>query len=139
MAIEKYKLSQVAKAIKDNNGLLTYAAKALKCDYHTIQNYINRHPSLRKVRDEIDDTILDLCENKIHELINDGDADSIWKYIKYKGRKRGYIESTDSNVSLKGTLNTNTTINKLAEEIRNDADASEHLNSLVAKLASSND
>ena len=57
---------------------------------------------LRKVKEEIEESYLDLAESKLMKKINEGDNGSIFFYLKCKGKKRGYIENQRLELTGKG-------------------------------------
>lgn len=75
MAKQRYSKSQIRKALHDNNGLETYAAKQLGCTYKTIRNYINRYPELAEEVFALRCKVSDIAQNNIMVAINNGDID----------------------------------------------------------------
>lgn len=67
---DRYKKQEIIAALKKANGLQTVAADILGCEYHTVQKYINKHPSVMKAYRQAKVKVSDKAENNIHEAIN---------------------------------------------------------------------
>jgi hypothetical protein len=89
---ERYKVKQVAEALRNAAGLKSLAAEQLGCVPSTITNYISRHKSLEKVEAEALEATLDLAEDRLIQNIREGKEASIFFYLKCKGKLRGYVE-----------------------------------------------
>ena len=97
----KYEPSKVIKALKESNGLVTHAAKLLGCDYHTVQNYINRHKKIQKVQQACREVVSDMAENNLYKNIKEGDVGlSQWWLTKHR-RERFGNEAVEVNVKTK--------------------------------------
>lgn len=95
MAKKKFKVSQVAEALRNSGGIYTGAAQQLNCVTSTIANYVNRSPKLQALVAEIEEQHLDLAETKLIRAILDGNLTGIIFYLKTKGKLRGYTERAE--------------------------------------------
>ncbi len=95
MAKKKFKVSQVAEALRNSGGIYTGAAQQLNCVTSTITNYVNRSPKLQALLAELEEQHLDLAETKLIRLMLDGDKTAIIFYLKTKGKGRGYTERAE--------------------------------------------
>jgi hypothetical protein len=91
----RYTVDQVVQAIRESNGLLASAAVRLKCRYQTVWSYAQRYPEVQKAIEEQKETVLDLAEGKLYQAIQKGEAWAICFYLKTQGRKRGFLERHD--------------------------------------------
>ena len=91
----KFKPSQVAKAIRMANGLLSVAAHALGCSREAVRNYTERYPVCRKAVQEAREVVLDVAEGKLMEQIRNGNLSAIALALKTIGKARGYVERTE--------------------------------------------
>lgn len=69
----------------------------------TRQTFYNRKAKSKKLEELIndaDEALLDFAESKLMEKINDGDTTSLIFFLKTKGKKRGYIERVENDVSV---------------------------------------
>lgn len=72
---------------------------ALNISRQTFYNWRERYPALKKALQDADDAILDWAETKLIESINDGNLTALIFFLKTKGRKRGYVEQVDTNIT----------------------------------------
>lgn len=96
---------RLLEAMLKFHGNVAKSCEAVGISRNQYYVYYNNDPLFKKEIDEIDEFNLDFVEYKLFENINDRDKASIFFYLKYKGRKRGYIDQTDVNLS--GNLDIN--------------------------------
>ena len=94
---EKFKLEHVKDALRASGGIVIGAANKLEqaygsCAPATVRNYIRRHSSLQRFRDEIVEDTLDLAETALIKGIAADNMTAVIFYLKTKGRERGYVE-----------------------------------------------
>jgi hypothetical protein len=105
----KFKVADVAAALKKSAGVLSGAAQILaqaygSCDRETVRNYLERYPRLRQVVDETIEHTLDLAE---HKLISAIDKDHDWAirfFLETKGKHRGYTKRQEITGSMTARL-----------------------------------
>ena len=56
--------------------------------------------TIKETIDALNEETLDYAESKLLQSIRDGNVTSIIFYLKTKGKKRGYVEQVDNNVSI---------------------------------------
>jgi len=88
---DRYSLDEVAEALRKTDGLVTYAAKRLKCTYQTVIHYIARYPELEEVREQAREGLIDLSESKLVSKIKAGNLDAVKYHLDRIGKKRGYV------------------------------------------------
>jgi len=71
---EMYDPEAVAEAIREAQGNLTEAARALGCHRSTLYNYCERYESCRAARDESRNELVDKAHDVYHEILEDDDA-----------------------------------------------------------------
>lgn len=98
------KKSAMIQALEKNLGVVTYAAKAVGIDRGTHYLWMEKDPVYKKAVEGIADIALDFAESKLHEQIRDGEVTSTIFYLKTKGKKRGYIEKTETDVNLNANI-----------------------------------
>jgi hypothetical protein len=89
---QRITIAQIEKALKDNNGVATFAAKALGISYSTMRRRIRAHPKLREIQEGETEKILDVAEHQLFKQIAQGSIAAIIFFLKTKGKHRGYIE-----------------------------------------------
>jgi len=79
--------------------LITYAARTLGVDPKTVRDYIARFEICDRAYREARQTTGDLCELRLFEAINRGEAWAIQLYAKTQMRDRGYGDKTQIEIS----------------------------------------
>lgn len=99
------------KALSKSLGVVTPACK--QCDIHrsTFYDYYNDDPVFKLAVDDMQNVALDFAETSLHSQIKEGVPSSTMFYLKTKGKKRGYIERTESE-----NINKNTNVEMTPEE-----------------------
>lgn len=87
------------KALESSLGVVTTACNAVGVNRGTFYGYYNNDPEFREAVDEIENVALDFAESSLHQQIADKIPASTIFYLKTKGRKRGYIERNELDVS----------------------------------------
>jgi hypothetical protein len=95
MSTERYTTKQVIDALQRAKGMVSLAAKNLKCDPSTIRNYIKRYPSVAEAMKEVREATTDIAELSLYRAIQEGQAWAVSLYLRTVGRDRGYGERTD--------------------------------------------
>ena len=102
MATERYTTGQVIEALEAAHGIKARAAELLKCDRHTVDNYIKRHPTVERAYENLRETLVDRAERGLLVLING----NYWPAIRYTlstlGRDRGFVKRQETDITSKG-------------------------------------
>ena len=96
----RYKADQVAQAITQAKGFVTYAAKILGCDRSTVHNYIKQYPVCKDALQDARHSMLDNAELQLLRQINKGNITAIIFTLKTIGKHRGYVERHDIGLAL---------------------------------------
>lgn len=89
---DKYKVSDIIKAIKATKGMVYLAARQIGCAPNTIYNYAKRHPSIQKAIDEERGVFLDTTELALARAVQQGEGWAVCFALKTLGKGRGYVE-----------------------------------------------
>jgi len=103
MASRKYTTEQMIDAIKGTGGVKTVIAQRLECHRHTVDNYIERHPTVKRAYEAERETVADFAESVVignirlafkkqkedQEVVDSTDAK--W-FLAMKAKDRGYAE-----------------------------------------------
>ena len=100
------KKEELIKALIRNLGNVTQSCQDVGMSRDRYYVYLRTDKEFKRKVDDIDNIQLDFVESKLIENIKAGDKGSIMFYMRYKGRKRGYTDSIDLNVS--GNINITT-------------------------------
>ena len=93
---------KLLKALEKSMGIVTNACKIVNLDRTTFYRYYNEDQQFADDVDKVQDYVLDFAESKLLENIKDKKETSIIFYLKTKGRKRGYIEKKETDITTNG-------------------------------------
>lgn len=83
-------LRKAEKALRENQGIITYAAEACGVARQTLWKFMQKHPELREVQEEASEVLLDIGEKHLTSAIEKGDMKTIRWHLERKGKDRGY-------------------------------------------------
>ena len=79
-------------ALEKSLGIVTTACKIVDCNRSTFYKYYNNDQDFKNAVDELENLTLDFVESKLHKQIKDDNTTATIFYLKTKGKKRGYVE-----------------------------------------------
>ncbi len=86
------------EALEKSLGIVTTACKTVGISRQTHYNWLN-DPAYKEAVDGIQEMALDFAESKLHKSIESGSDTATIFYLKCKGKKRGYIEKSELELS----------------------------------------
>jgi len=89
---ERYTAQQVIQAIQDTGGIKDKIARNLGCHRHTVDNYIERYPTVARAYKAEREKVLDLAESRLFKKLEDGFWPAIRYYLSTLGKDRGYVQ-----------------------------------------------
>lgn len=89
-------------ALEKSLGIVTTAAKSAGIDRSTHYEWYNQDPDYQKAVNDIADIAIDFAESALHKQIQSGEVSSTIFFLKTKGKKRGYIEKQELDISGEG-------------------------------------
>lgn len=99
----KFSVQEMAKALEESKGLVSIAARRLKCSPTTVRSYMKLHPTVQQVVDDQSESLVDIAELKLLEAVQvRGEPWAIALVLKTKGKNRGYVEKTQQEISAPG-------------------------------------
>ena len=87
------------EALEQSLGVVTTACKIVDCNRSTFYKYYNNDLKFRESVDELQNMTLDFAESQLHKQIQDGNTTATIFYLKTKGKRRGYIERKEVEVT----------------------------------------
>lgn len=90
---------QVIEALSECYGIVTDACRKTNVPRSTFYNWMNEDSEFKSAVDDIQEETLDFVEGQLHKQIAKGEVSSTIFYLKTKGKKRGYIEKTETELS----------------------------------------
>lgn len=98
------KKEDMLKALEVTLGIVTSACILAKVSRSQHYHWMNIDPEYKTNVLDMDNVALDFAETSLHEQIKDKVPSSTIFYLKTKGKRRGYIETTSIEVTEKKPL-----------------------------------
>ena len=89
------------EALTESLGVVTVACRKVGIPRKTHYEWYNKDDDYRQAVDDLADVALDFAESMLHKQIQDKDTTATIFFLKTKGKKRGYIERTEIDASIK--------------------------------------
>ena len=93
------KKKALLKALEKTMGVVTPACKSVDIARSTYYEWLKEDEEFSLKVDELQNVALDFTESKLYQSISDGNTSCIIFHLKTKGKKRGYIERSEMDVS----------------------------------------
>ncbi len=89
----------IIEALEKSLGIVTTACKKVGVGRTQYYQWLIDDKKFSKEVDDIQNIALDFAESQLHQQIGDGNTSATIFYLKTKGKKRGYIERSELDVS----------------------------------------
>ena len=93
------KKEAILKALENSLGVVTVACKQTKTPRSTYYKWLKEDKEFAQSVKEIENIALDFAESQLHTQMKDGSTSATIFYLKTKGKKRGYIERSELDLS----------------------------------------
>jgi len=93
------KKESLLKALENSLGVVTVACKNADIPRSTYYKWLKEDEEFSKAVKEIENIALDFAESQLHTQMKDGSTSATIFYLKTKGKKRGYIERSELDLS----------------------------------------
>jgi len=103
------------EALEQSLGVVTTACKIVGCNRSTFYGHYNRDSKFREAVDELQNMTLDFVESQLHKQIKDGNTTATIFYLKTKGKKRGFVERRE--VEMTADISTSKLSNEARQKI----------------------
>ena len=90
------------EALKSSLGVVTHALGTLNLSRTNYYKWIKEDAEFALEVEEIQNEALDFAETALFDQIRDGNPQSTMFYLKTKGKKRGYTERSELDISSQG-------------------------------------
>ena len=100
------------EALEKSLGIVTTACKKVGVGRTTYYDWYNNDSDFKDKVDDLKNVALDFAESQLHKQIQDNSTSATIFYLKTQGKKRGYIERQEVDLS-----SGNEQINKIEIEI----------------------
>lgn len=89
------------EALKQSLGVVTTACENIGITRQTYYYWLKNDDEFRREVEDLENITLDFAESQLHQQIKDGSVAATIFYLKTKGKKRGYIEKSELDVTNK--------------------------------------
>jgi len=86
-------------ALEKSLGVVTSACKTVGIGRTTHYLWMDSDPEYKAAVESLSDVALDFAESQLHKQIKDGNSTATIFFLKTKGKKRGYVERQELDVS----------------------------------------
>jgi hypothetical protein len=93
------KKESILAALEKSLGVVTVACKQADVPRSTYYKWLNEDEEFAKAVKDIENIALDFGESQLHKQIGDGNTSATIFFLKTKGKKRGYIERNEVDLT----------------------------------------
>ncbi len=93
------KKESILKALENSLGVVTVACKSADVPRSTYYKWLKEDEDFAKAVKDIENIALDFGESQLHKQIGDGNTSATIFFLKTKGKKRGYVERSELDLS----------------------------------------
>ena len=93
------KKESILKALEKTLGVVTVACKSSDIPRSTYYKWLKEDEEFAKAVKDIENIALDFGESQLHKQIGDGNTSATIFFLKTKGKKRGYIERNELDIT----------------------------------------
>lgn len=94
------KKEKFIKAFIDNNFNISKACEVAGIYRRTYYDWIEKDKEFENKVEEAQEKLIDMVESALQDKILTGDTTSIIFFLKTKGKKRGYIEKQETEITM---------------------------------------
>jgi len=119
-----HKKKAMVQALVKSYGIVTKACEDVGLSRDTHYRWLKEDPEYAQEVTAIEDVALDFAESELHKRIKEGDTTATIFFLKTKGRRRGYNERQDVNLS--GSVKTVVDFRGDIDDLKTDEGISDH-------------
>ena len=93
------KKEAMLQALENSLGVVTVACKQTDTPRSTYYKWLKEDEDFAQAVKEIENIALDFAESQLHSQIKDGSTSATIFYLKTKGKKRGYVEKSEIDLT----------------------------------------
>ena len=98
------KKEQMLEALEKSLGIVSTACKMVDVGRTTHYEWMKSDEEYKSAVNSIQDSVLDFAESHLYKLVKEGNPAATIFFLKTKGKKRGYIERQEIEVTEKKPL-----------------------------------
>ena len=99
------KQKDVLNALEETHGVITEACKKVGYTRSAFYTAMDKDPKFKKEVEDIQEAAVDYVESQLFKNIQQGNITGQIFYLKTKGKHRGYIEKTEIQSEVSGSIN----------------------------------
>ena len=99
MALTK-KEKEYLEILRKNLGVVAFACKSSNVSRAWHYQHVHKNPDFKKAVEEIEEDTIDFAETALYNKIKEGDTTATIFFLKTKGKKRGYVERVENEVTI---------------------------------------
>ena len=89
----------ILEALEQSLGVVTTACKIVGIERKTHYNWLEQDEDYKAAVKSIEDVAIDFAESQLHKQIKKGSTQATVFYLKTKGKRRGYVERQEHELS----------------------------------------
>tara|TARA_R110002020_G_scaffold194059_6_gene394651 strand:- start:196 stop:549 length:354 start_codon:yes stop_codon:yes gene_type:complete len=93
------KKESVLEALEKSLGVVTTAVKSVGIARSTYYKWLKEDEDFAKKVKDIENIALDFAESQLHSQMSNGNTSATIFYLKTKGKRRGYIEKSELDIT----------------------------------------
>ena len=93
------KKESILEALEKSLGVVTVACKQADVPRSTYYKWLKEDEDFAKAVKDIENIALDFGESQLHKQIGDGNTSATIFFLKTKGKKRGYVERSELDLT----------------------------------------
>ncbi len=93
------KKESMLEALEQTLGVVTTACKSTGIPRSTFYKWIREDEKFKRSVQDIENIALDFAESQLHTQMKNGNTSATIFYLKTKGKKRGYIERSELDLT----------------------------------------
>ena len=93
------KKEAMLQALENSLGVVTVACKQTETPRSTYYKWLKEDEEFAKAVKEIENIALDFGESQLHSQMKDGNTSATIFFLKTKGKKRGYVERSELDLT----------------------------------------
>tara|TARA_R100001460_G_scaffold22353_1_gene45470 strand:+ start:252 stop:605 length:354 start_codon:yes stop_codon:yes gene_type:complete len=93
------KKEAILQALEASLGVVTTACKKVGIPRSTFYKWCNEDEKFYSKVKDIENIALDFAESQLHNQMKDGSTSATIFYLKTKGKKRGYVEKQELDIT----------------------------------------
>lgn len=86
-------------ALEASLGIVSTAAPKANISRNTHYRWMEEDPEYKKAVEAVQDSVLDFAESHLYKLVKEGNPAATIFFLKTKGKKRGYVERQEIEVT----------------------------------------